>query len=1510
MRKIYLIILLLAVSFWGRSQVIDSFPHNQEEYFLKITEFLEKTNNKQRLEEARNVLDNFSEHWNSNYFNNSMRTKIYDLSDIMKKKRMYAFPHFYNFISCLNYMSENKLSKESFNSWSIKVEEVGQERKSINLASFLKYNIEFFEEHLLNKERSRNWYYDKATYRFENDTAFVIVFDKLDLKCVTRNDSSEIFNTRGVYNPGLKKWIGRGGKIYWSRVGLKDEIHAELKDYSINTTLIRFKADSVVLHDKKFFRKLMLGSLEEVIQSGPTSEKSSYPRFRSYFRDYYLEDVFKGVALEGGIEVHGGKLIISGSKYENARMDIINGHKVKTYFKSPEFIIFNNEITSLSSSFSVVFNGDSIYHPKVKMMYESDKRMITQYQIYDTRNIAYYDSYHEIDIYAEALYWNLDSSVLSFESLRGFNLQSEVIFESENFFSENDYYKLQGLDDQNPLVLLKNYSKAFGTDIVKPALLAEYMKMPEEQAISNLLLLEAKGFIVYDVDKREGKIKKRMFDFLEARAGIQDYDVMKFSSNTKIISNADLNLNNFDLNIKGVDEIYLSNPQKVFIFPIDGNIVMKENRDFIFQGRVQAGLFNFYSRECSFEYDSFRLNMPTIDSISFYVNRLRSDTVGRKKDDDTETGQQQPRNGIEEKQDLIKIQSVIEDLSGYILIDVFNNKSGLKSYPDYPIFNSTSSSYVYYDKQKIRDGVYGRNDFYYQLDPFMIDSLDNFSTDGILFSGYLASSDIFPAIDRPLRVMHDYYLGFKTVSPEEGYLVYNDKARYYEDISLKGDGLTGEGKFDYIHSVSESNNFVFHPDSLTYIAETFVNSEALTPVETPGIRSKLVDAIFLPGNNKLEAADINNPFRLYESGKFSGMITLRPDSTNGDGDFKFEKASIISDIFNFKHHSLHADTSDFTIYTDTNFTKLAFDAKNYESMMDFDFRNGEFYSNGINSLLEFPFNQYVCNMDGFEWVMDENQMYLRNRLVGSLDNYENLSAEQLIDIELTGSEFTSVHPDQDSLKFFAVRARYDIDNNIINTEGVEIIKIADAAIFPHDGIVTILEDAQLETILGANIIADTVNKFHKIYSANVNIYSRKSYNAKGFYDYYDRDSVPETIKFTTISVDSTGHTYALAMVSEYDDFMLSPSFHFDGSILMNAENRNLTFSGGFSPVQDCYNRPTEFVSFDTVIDPFNIVLPVHNKIRGVNNEYLSLSINYSGIEKRFYPSFFGSKWYDSDSVFIEASGFMNYNYDKNNYLICEDLNVLNNNTNNNYFQLNTRNCLISARGPFELPARYPYLNLNTYGLLNYYIVPDSLKMQATIGMDFFLDGEIMKIFTDELKEANLRSVDLNKTTYPGYIHEMLLDEDSQRTLEEIGLYGASRRIPLDIRQTALFADVNMRWNSETNSYVSKGDLGIASIDNTPINKYFKGYLEFELRASTPVMTLYIEVSSNKWFFFTYRNYIMQTISSDEKFNDLVINLKPERRIIDERKEENQYEFVISSKRKRIEFLRKMEKIHR
>ncbi len=294
----------------------------------------------------------------------------------------------------------------------------------------------------------------------------------------------------------------------------------------------------------------------------------------------------------------------------------------------------------------------------------------------------------------------------------------------------------------NPLFKVKRYADRYSTNIVQVGAFADFIGMPVEQAVSMLLLLDSRGFVVYSTDKREAMIKQRLYDYLKAHHGDTDYDVIHFTSQTNNVSNAVVELATFDMVISGVPQISLSDSQRVYIYPTNEEIVLKKNKDFGFSGRIRAGLFEFYARECSFVYDTFMINMPQIDSMSFFVKV--PDTTGKEK-----------------KARYYRVQAMVENMNGYMMIDKPHNKSGLKTYPQYPIFTSIDQSFVYYDVNTGDTNTFNRSEFYYELDPFTLDSLDNFSTTGMKFQGYLASGGILPPIKDPLRVMPDYSLGLE-----------------------------------------------------------------------------------------------------------------------------------------------------------------------------------------------------------------------------------------------------------------------------------------------------------------------------------------------------------------------------------------------------------------------------------------------------------------------------------------------------------------------------------------------------------------------------------------------------------------------------------------------------------------------------------------------------------------------------------------------------------------------------
>ena len=105
----------------------------------------------------------------------------------------------------------------------------------------------------------------------------------------------------------------------------------------------------------------------------------------------------------------------------------------------------------------------------------------------------------------------------------------------------------------------------------------------------------------------------------------------------------------------------------------------------------------------------------------------------------------------------------------------------------------------------------------------MLDSLDNFSTDNLVFDGYLVSADIFPDINQPLKVQPDYSLGFYQRYPGRRDPAYAGKGKFYEEsqllsnAGLRGKGITGISDF---HTLSD--NFHFYPDTLiTVLAKEF-----------------------------------------------------------------------------------------------------------------------------------------------------------------------------------------------------------------------------------------------------------------------------------------------------------------------------------------------------------------------------------------------------------------------------------------------------------------------------------------------------------------------------------------------------------------------------------------------------------------------------------------------------------------------------------------------------------------
>ncbi|MCX6267197.1 MAG: hypothetical protein NTW16_07550, partial [Bacteroidetes bacterium] len=520
---------------------------------------------------------------------------------------------------------------------------------------------------------------------------------------------------------------------------------------------------------------------------------------------------------------------------------------------------------------------------------------------------------------------------------------------------------------------------------------------------------------------------------------------------------------------------------------------------------------------------------------------------------------------------------------------------------------------------------------------------------------------------------------------------------------------------------------------------------------------------------------------------------------------------------------------------------------------------------------------------------------------------DSLSLAQYIDLAYTGSEFISVHPLQDSLKFFAAKARYNLRTNVINAQDVKVIKVADAAIYPDSGKVTILKDAVMQSLVHAIVIADTKSRYHQFYNAEVSIASRKNYTGSGEYDYREKTGEREQIRFDRIRVDSTLQTVAEGRVGDSAEFFLSHEFAFRGAFSLHAGQKMLLFDGGFHPVTDCFQEKPEWVKFASLIDPERVQIPIAFPLKNTDNEPINLGLMFFNTEDRISPSFFRRKISFSDTTMITAEGLLEYNGPATEFRIATAEKLKDLSLNRNYLALNTGNCMVRGEGKINLSLRSEALKIENYGVLDYFIFSDSIRLKCAMTLNFPFSERGLQRFSSQLESVNMPGVKLMSTPYAMAIEKMLEKTDFDRLKSEQALLGKYKKFPDALDRSVFLADVSMKWDSTTHSYLSYGDIGIASVGKNQINRYAKGVIEFTKKRNGDEFTIYLELSPRDWFFFNYRNNMMMALSSDLTFNDLIRedaqSRAEEKRVGDISKG---FHYTVATERKKRDFLRKFQ----
>lgn len=1487
---------------------------------------------------AKEFNEKFGPVW-LNEYSETERTEVYKLANGLQAKAARPFPEFYDFLSALYGFKATRQPQAQFTPWAKMMEKVIANKDRKLLPEMLKMSAGLFNTGDFFETPSLKWRARNAQYSFEYDKQPKLIFESLDLICYAKGDSSVIKNTKGIYSPIGNAWEGKGGVVDWTRAGLPStETYAELARYRITMKTAGYDADSVLFHTP-YFKKPLAGVLIDKVGTVSKGAGIKYPQFTSYSKRLFIKDYYPGIDYEGGFMVQGKEIAGSGTTEQPGRIIFYRNNKPFLKVAATNLVLKGESVTTDRAFVSFYLENDSLYHPGINFKYSKITSVVELTR--DGQGIGrapFYDTYHNMELAPDQLVWKTDEPIIEFKTIQGSTTGENATFSSVNYFVPALYDRLQGIGNRNPIYPISELALRKDTMVLPANEVASFMNSLTEEAVPIFYDMTTMGLIIYDNEAGTVTVKPKLKDFAEARAKKKDYDPIIFESdlnsdidiertlrdfkqslyeviqrldrlkqdkkvkhdtsalvkqrddlieqgkklleskNRKKDVNGNIDLSNLDLNIYGVKSATLSDSQYVKIYPYTQEVVVKKNRSFVFSGAVVVGSTEFFGNNLSYDYAENKLNLPQADSM-----RLRVFPNNNK------------RNGQ------VRVSSVLRNVRGTVYLDLKDNKSGnKKGNQAYPILECTKESYVFYNKKSIHGGVYDSSKFFFKVAPFKMDSLDNFKSTGVNFAGDFYSAGILPPMKESLRVQKDFSLGFVRKAPPEGFSLYGDKAKFNNEIRLSDKGLQADGELNYLTSYAESKDFTLFPDSITGIASRYENKEQIKPggLDVPQVAGKDVYVNFVPKQKVFYASTVDASMKSYrDQCDYRGRLSLRPEGMTARGRFIFGTAEIKAKTMKCKARIIDSDTASFKLKSMEEKNVVAFRTENVNAHIDFDKRMGEFKSNGGESFVEFPENQYICYMDKFKWFMDNEDIQLesdkRNKGVGdiSIDT----------DLDLSGSNFFSVHKDQDSLNFMAPKARFDIKRKVITCEKVEYLTIADARIAPDSNKVTIRKNAAMDELVNAKIVANYITKYHSIFNARVKVMARRKYVASGDYTYIDENKFEQKIHFNNIAPDSTLQTFAKGEVDEKEKFALSPNFEYKGKVVLKAADIGLNFDGYTRIAHKCKDVSRNWFHFKAVIDPQNIEIPIEDNLLSDNNKPLGSGIymNLDTMDIVPYPAFLSEKQKPNNPEIFAAKNFLVFDKNSQEYRISSMDKLKDISLPGNYISLHKEKCDIFGDGRITFMNDPNLFKINTVGTIT--LKEKKTEIKAMMILDFPFNDNLLEKFADAMSELpDLIAVDIDKTKNPYFkgLQELLGSEKADKIEADLGLYGKIKKWPDELAKAIVLADVKFKYNPIDQIYVSTGPIGVAHLFKKEVFKYISGKVVIKKTPKGDVISIALGEEGGLTFAMRYelkrkdRKGVAEVYFSNQASNDAIMGAKDDKKSFKGQKGEMDFEYTL------------------
>jgi hypothetical protein len=223
---------------------------------------------------------------------------------------------------------------------------------------------------------------------------------------------------------------------------------------------------------------------------------------------------------------------------------------------------------------------------------------------------------------------------------------------------------------------------------------------------------------------------------------------------------------------------------------------------------------------------------------------------------------------------------------------------------------------------------------------------------------------------------------------------------------------------------------------------------------------------------------------------------------------------------------------------------------------------------------------------------------------------------------------------------------------------------------------------------------------------------------------------------------------------------------------------------------------------------------------------------------------------------------------------------------------------LEAEGRFYLGQGLKYISMDAAGTAETLVevqqdssglgpmVDHPMTAELMLGINLILPDELLRLMDNDLKSS---SFDVPAAVYanePSFYRKAISelfpteDKDMERVLDVIALNEFD--LPKKLNDyTFLFAKVPMKWDPDYQSFIStEKKIPLASFNGEMVNRVMTTYIECKMPTNDDDrLYIYLRSGSGFYYFFGFKQGILNIVSNNTKFNDAVINMKDKDRIV-------------------------------